>query len=138
MNALYYSEPECSLEQLAGKTGFSLRQLERKVSGSAGVGPKYFMRLTRFYRAMRSLHLNRNLGAVDIALEQGYHDQAHFIHDCKDISGHTPGGLLALSGGMSHFYNTSLGCRSMLDAKFTKHEVNHRILHGPERVGTET
>ncbi|MDX2048027.1 MAG: hypothetical protein SFU87_14650 [Chitinophagaceae bacterium] len=32
---------------------------------------------------------------TEIAYESDYYDQAHYIHDCREYSGYTPGQLIA-------------------------------------------
>jgi AraC-like DNA-binding protein len=52
------------------------------------------MRVVRLQAALRALPGVTNWGRV--AADLGYHDQAHFIHDVRDLFGVRPGELVAL------------------------------------------
>jgi AraC-like DNA-binding protein len=52
-----------------------------------GIGPKVFSRIVRFQRTLRRI---ARTGLLPAALDSGYYDQAHFIHDFKQFAGETP------------------------------------------------
>ncbi len=105
---LYYADPVLPVSEIADSAGLSVRQLERTVARTTGLSPKRFRRLARFHRTVRDMHLDSAGGYLPVALSHGYHDQAHFIHECREFAGHTPGALLRRARLVSHFYNTSL------------------------------
>lgn len=77
--------------EIARILGVSNRTLERKFKDVLGFSPKMFARLVRFQKVveiLRSEHVAPRL--TDIAYEFGYADQAHFIHDFKELSGVSP------------------------------------------------
>lgn len=106
--ALYYADPVLPVRDLAASLGLSVRQLERSVARTSGLSPKRFRRIARLHHAMRDLHLRGTTDYLDSALAHGYHDQAHFIHECRDLVGRTPRQILTPPQLTSHFYNTSL------------------------------
>ena len=55
-----------------------------------GLTPKSFSRVQRFQRVLRKVHRLPSIDWADVALECGYYDQAHFIHDFQSFSGFTP------------------------------------------------
>ncbi|WP_143305146.1 helix-turn-helix domain-containing protein [Chitinophaga vietnamensis] len=67
----------------------SERTFERQFSRFAGMSPKLFSRIVRFHAAMNQ-YGNKNKSLTDIALESGYYDQSHFIHDFTAFSGSHP------------------------------------------------
>lgn len=104
-SAIYYAPPELSIVHLAEQLGYSCRQLERSVSAATGISPKRFQRLTRFHHTARELLLNARTDYLDTALARGYYDQAHVIHEFRELAGITPGQLLTPASFLSHFYN---------------------------------
>lgn len=82
-----------TLAQLARVANCGPRHLRRTFSQAVGVGPKTFCRITRFRAALRALRRPRP-DLLAVALEAGYYDQAHFIHDFNDLYGSSPSAAL--------------------------------------------
>lgn len=78
-----------TVEQVAAKSGYSERQLERHFKTFSGFSPKLFSRIVRFQAALNE-YGNRNKTLTEIAYDCGYYDQSHFIHEFKQFSGHHP------------------------------------------------
>lgn len=76
--------------ELADFAGWSPRHLGRRVRESVGVGPKTFCRITRFKNALRALRRRPPPDLLQVALQAGYYDQAHFIHDFQRFYGASP------------------------------------------------
>ena len=74
---------------LAAASGISTRQLERQFQDYAGFSPKTYARILRFQSALRRYGQGHK-SLTDIALDCGYYDQAHFIHDFQQFSGYVP------------------------------------------------
>jgi AraC-like DNA-binding protein len=55
-----------------------------------GLTPKRYCRVRRFQRALVSAHRPRGVDWARVAVDCGYFDQAHFIHDFKSFAGVTP------------------------------------------------
>jgi methylphosphotriester-DNA--protein-cysteine methyltransferase len=49
----------------------------------------------RFQRVLENVHRKNAVDWVQVALDGGYYDQAHFIHDFQGFSGLTPATYLA-------------------------------------------
>jgi AraC-like DNA-binding protein len=84
-----------SVAGLARTLAISERALRRRFNDAIGYGPK---RLDRIIRFRRLLHLSaRPLdgGLAAAAAELGYADQAHLTRECRELSGLTPGELIA-------------------------------------------
>jgi len=82
-----------SVRQLTNDTGITQRHLSRKFQQLVGLSPKEYLRVNRFIASLQHLKKRPQLSLTQIAYESGYYDQAHYIHDCKDFTGHTPGEL---------------------------------------------
>jgi AraC-like DNA-binding protein len=70
--------------------GLSHRRFSQLFHDQTGLTPKAFSRVRRFQRVLRSIHAARVPEWAQIALDCGYFDQAHFIHDFQSFSGFTP------------------------------------------------
>ncbi|WP_052568697.1 AraC family transcriptional regulator [Ktedonobacter racemifer] len=57
---------------------------------AVGLTPKQFYRVLRFQEALRRLEQESPERLSRLAMDCGYYDQAHFIHDFQDFSGLTP------------------------------------------------
>jgi AraC-like DNA-binding protein len=55
-----------------------------------GVSPKQYLKILRFQRAIAAIESTETIQWSQIALQSGYYDQAHFIHDFRHFSGFTP------------------------------------------------
>ncbi len=84
---------------MASQSCYSERHLSRVASEQLGLSLKTYLRVLRVNRVLHSLQTS---GPIDSALSLGYFDQAHFIHDFKDICGITPAAFLR---NKSDFYN---------------------------------
>jgi len=76
---------------LAADAGCSPRHLIAQFRAQIGLPPKTVARVLRFDRAKALLQSGR--GALDVALDCGYYDQAHLIRDFRALCGATPGQL---------------------------------------------
>lgn len=80
---------------LAERTGSTARSLERLAARAFGFPPKLLLRRARFFR---SLHAIRQAEPHDrtTAIDPGYTDYSHFVHDAHDFLGMAPGAFLKL------------------------------------------
>jgi AraC-like DNA-binding protein len=79
-----------SVGRLAHLAGWSPRHLRRVFHEWVGVGPKVFCEIVRFKNARRSLGRQPRPDLLQVALEAGYYDQAHFIHEFDRFYGSSP------------------------------------------------
>lgn len=70
--------------------GLSHRRFSLLFHSQTGLAPKVFCRVRRFQRVLRQICAARRVNWARIALDCGYYDQAHFIHDFQSFSGFTP------------------------------------------------
>lgn len=66
------------------------RSLERKFSKQVGVSPKQLGRIIRLQAALKMILNNKGENLTQIAYENEYYDQAHFIKDFKEFTGINP------------------------------------------------
>ena len=78
------------LSQLSSEIGYSQKHFIDLFRRHVGVSPKQYLRIIRFQKAIETIENNQRVRWRDIAVESGYFDQAHFIHDFKQFSGFTP------------------------------------------------
>ncbi len=74
--------------QASAQYGFSVKQIERKFIAEIGLTPKLFSRIVRFQDSLTQIQQYEKL--TNLALDAGYYDQAHFIHEFKYFSGLSP------------------------------------------------
>jgi len=90
INEIKQARGQISVEALADKVGISNRQLVRRFDKCVGLSPKELVRITKFISSLDMVNDSKNKSLTEIAVEAGYYDQAHFIHDFKEFSGMTP------------------------------------------------
>jgi AraC-like DNA-binding protein len=92
----FLAQPATSkIADVAGKSGFSSRRFIELFKQHVGMTPKLFCRVRRFQNVLRRITQGRPLHWSEIALDGGYFDQAHFIHDFRAFSGINPSKYLA-------------------------------------------
>ncbi len=97
MDALYATNGQFNLAELASEAALSPSQLERQFKYHTGVTPKMLARLIRLDAVLHSLREAPARPMTQVAHHFGYVDQAHFIHEMKAFSGYTPSQYLALN-----------------------------------------
>ena len=82
---------------IAARFGISVRQLERRVLASYGQSLRDSRRMMRYIRALSSLvgMPPRHGGLTRVAVDAGYHDQAHMVRDFVQFTGLSPKALMA-------------------------------------------
>jgi AraC-like DNA-binding protein len=85
----------CRIAKVTDEIGLSPRRFIELFRRQVGLAPKVFCRVRRFQRVLRMLHKTTQVDWADVALECGYYDQAHFIHDFQSFCGLTPSAYLA-------------------------------------------
>ncbi|MDY8135394.1 helix-turn-helix domain-containing protein [Aquimarina sp. 2201CG5-10] len=70
------------------------RQLERKFVKQIGISPKQLGKVIRLQGALKMLLNNEGESLTNIAYENEYYDQAHFIKDFKEFTGVSPSAFL--------------------------------------------
>ena len=76
--------------EVSSCVGILPKTLNRRFQGIVGLTPKRFSRVRRLQRVLSSVNASRDEGWVETALAHGYADQAHFVHDFRELTGLTP------------------------------------------------
>jgi AraC-like DNA-binding protein len=79
-----------SIPALAQRLVISQRQLERLYQNQVGMSPKQYARLLRVETARLALRRGSIESTANLAIELGFYDQAHFIHEFSEVVGITP------------------------------------------------
>jgi AraC-like DNA-binding protein len=88
--AISFLESGFSVAEAASRLGLLPKTFVRRFSAQVGLTPKRLSRVRRLQRIVRSLRPPAEADWCMIAAAHGYTDQAHFIHDFRDLSGMTP------------------------------------------------
>ena len=83
-------------EEIATRFGISVRQLERRVLASYGQSMRDSRRMMRYIRALSRMISAplRHGGLTRLAVDCGYHDQAHMVRDFVQYTGLAPKALM--------------------------------------------
>ncbi len=81
---------QLEIQSLSSHLCLTEKSLQRKFNTFIGKSPKKFARIVRFQEIIRCLSENSNRSLTEIAMDNGYFDQAHFIRDFKSLSGFSP------------------------------------------------
>ncbi len=84
-----------TIGEVTDKTGLSPRRFIEVFRQEVGMTPKLFCRLHRFQKALRRYAAGKRVEWTEVALDAGYFDQAHFIHDFRAFSGINPSAYAA-------------------------------------------
>lgn len=90
VEAIFQSQGQIGVVELAGKMNINRRNMERKFSTMVGMSPKQLARVARLQSTLKMLEQKRFTSLTSLAYENGYYDQAHFIKDFKYFTGMSP------------------------------------------------
>lgn len=79
-----------SLKELQQQLRLTERSFERRFKQGVGISPKLFSRICRFQHSLTQLRNNNYSKLSDIAFENDYADQSHYIRVFKEFAGVSP------------------------------------------------
>lgn len=79
-----------SLPNIQIRLNLSERSLERYFKQHIGISPKLYARIRRFQSALGNIRQIRFTKLTNIAFQNDYFDQSHFIRDFKEFAGTSP------------------------------------------------
>lgn len=85
---IYQSKGNIRVKELNEKLFISQSPFEKRFRKVVGTSPKKFASIIRFNTVLNSIDSTKSL--TEICYENGFFDQAHFIKDFKQFTGHTP------------------------------------------------
>lgn len=81
-----------SVAELSGKLGFSTRFVEKKFKQHLGLSPKEFSTILKIRNSVDEMtRMKQFQSMVQLALENGFYDQAHFIKTFSGLANTSPG-----------------------------------------------
>ncbi len=87
----FSSEHMPTVSDLVNDSGFSHRRFTELFRKNVGLSPKRFSRVTRFQKALARIHqLKEEPDWSGVALDCGFYDQAHLIHEFRRHANMTP------------------------------------------------
>lgn len=102
LNRIKAANGGLTIKQLSANEYISERQLNRLFNEYIGVNAKMFSRLVRVNHSINMIKKLNYKSYLNLSQILGYFDEAHFIHDFKQICGVSPNSFFL---NMSDFYN---------------------------------
>lgn len=90
LSAILQSKGMIELKSVQQQLQLSERSFERRFKEQTGISPKLFCRICCFQASLQQFKNQGYTRLSDIAFEQGYADQSHFIRSFKEFSGLSP------------------------------------------------
>ena len=84
------SRGACSLQELQREVHLSERSFERRFKQQVGVSARMFSKICRFQSSFKQLHSRNFVKLTDIAFDNDYSDQSHFIRSFREFAGLSP------------------------------------------------
>ncbi len=88
--SIYGNKGSTSVNELAVSAKISPRHFTRKFREIVGVPPKYFCKVVQLNSLFEIINTSDEHTILQLALDCGYYDQSHFIHDFKKFIGDSP------------------------------------------------
>jgi AraC-like DNA-binding protein len=97
LHVLHTQPASTSIEAVRRACGASPAQFIRRFEAVVGLTPKRYTRVLRFERALAAIARDAPQDWAAFAVDAGYFDQSHLIHEFKRLSGLTPTAYRPLS-----------------------------------------
>ena len=90
VETIFNGNGQFSVNEFSMNNNINRRQLTRKFSSAIGLSPKQLAKTTRIQTTLKVLLNEEITSLTDLAYENEYFDQAHFIKEFKEFTGLTP------------------------------------------------
>lgn len=90
INIIILHRGKIKISDLTKKINLSERSLQRRFIKQVGVTPKTFCKIIQFQNSLKQISEVENEYLTNIAYNNGYSDQSHFIKSFKNFTGYTP------------------------------------------------
>jgi AraC-like DNA-binding protein len=84
------SRGQIKAQDIAHEVCLGIKQFERTFSKYVGINPKKYSSIVRFQNVLQMKRKHKNSSMFQLAFDNGYYDQSHFIHDFKSLTELTP------------------------------------------------
>jgi AraC-like DNA-binding protein len=92
----FMAEPQvATVAGVTDQIGLTPKRFIQVFRDETGFTPKVFCRIRRFQQALDRMNGHKGVEWTEVALDCGYFDQAHFIHDFRAFSGINPSSYMA-------------------------------------------
>lgn len=89
VQSIFQMNGDAKVRKLSKDFCLSEKQFVRRFKATTGINPKLFSRLVRFQYITKLLD-SAKFDLLDHAIESGFYDQSHFIHEFKEFTGMSP------------------------------------------------
>jgi AraC-like DNA-binding protein len=103
-NCLFANNGIDRVSAMATGSGLSPRQFERRFLEQVGVPPKLYACIVRFNAALDHKLRSPSRAWSRIAIDHGFYDQMHLVHDCRAFTGESPSRFFAHLEGVPEFH----------------------------------
>lgn len=90
VETIFDRKGQFSVNEFSEKNHINRRQLARKFSSAIGLSPKQLAKTIRIQETLKVLLNEEITSLTDLAYENEYFDQAHFIKEFREFTGLTP------------------------------------------------
>ena len=90
-------------QRLSDQIGYSQKHFINLFKKQVGVPPRQYMKIMRFQKAILQIEEADAIRWSELALQNGFYDQPHFINEFRYFSGFTPGEYMARKVGMLNY-----------------------------------
>jgi AraC-like DNA-binding protein len=90
IETIFNTNGQFSVNEFSKSNNINRRQLARKFSSAIGLSPKQLAKTIRIQATLKVLLNDQITSLTDLAYENEYFDQAHFIKEFKEFTGLTP------------------------------------------------
>jgi len=99
-NEFNHNDGFSQVVEFCQRNNISIRKLERMYNKYVGISAMTYSTLNRFHKSLNQLLFTDYSKLSDIAYNNGYYDQMHFIKDFKRFSGNTPKNFISQNNSM--------------------------------------
>jgi len=100
--ALAAFDRDAAVAAVTDRLGMTPRRFIHRFAEQVGLTPKRYARVRRFQRVLAAVEHKRAVDWAQLAVDCGYFDQAHLIHDFRAFSGMSPTAYHRSEGGRNH------------------------------------
>jgi len=90
LDMIYQARGDIKVNELALKTGYSSRYIDKLFHNQIGINPKKFCQIVKFQTIIQQLNHGWYRNLTDLSLNMGYYDQSHLLKDFKKFTAMSP------------------------------------------------
>lgn len=94
-----------SIDKLIEESCLGRKQFERKFINQLGISPKQYLKIIRFQSSLYEYSICPTKRLTELAYNNGYYDQSHFINDIKAFTGESPKKIFSEGDVISDYFD---------------------------------